>query len=217
MRGFYCRLEISGSRRRRGRRGDSINSSRHALLALQTHLPLMRWKRHSLSLSDNARLQFLAHAIIVPQIEIDARSRSLMPCPPLAARLIWAEDNGRRNHDLYLSFRALCSVNFPLTAECRIQCRLVERQQQLSTENSPYNYFHILVAIKLDLKILALQHPTAPTAPNTGTRCPPIRVSLYLHARGRMSERSDTVSVNIAAQTTPGILAREEKAIARWE
>ena len=141
--------------------------------------------------------------------------------PPLAARLIWAEDNGRRNHDLYLSFRALCSVNFPLTAECRIQCRLVERQQQLSTENSPYNYFHILVAIKLDLKILALQHPTAPTAPNTGTRCPPIRVSLYLHARGRMSERSDTVSVNITAQTAPGILAGEgegvDKAIARWE
>ena len=146
---------------------------------------------------------FWFRAIIVAQIEIDARSRSLMPVrPPLAARLIWAEDNGRRNHDLYLSFRALCSVNFPLTAECRIQCRLVEKQQQLSNKNPLFNEFHILVAIKIDVKIFALQQTTLALE----YHC------TYLLARGRMSEQSDTVSVNIAAQTTPGILAGEREA-----
>ena len=106
---------------------------------------------------------FWFRAIIVAQIEIDARSRSRVSVrvrPPLAARLIWAEDNGRRNHDLYLSFRALCSVNFPLTAERRIQCRLVESPKQLSTEYSLYNEFHILAAIKISLKIFALQQTT---------------------------------------------------------
>ena len=103
---------------------------------------------------------FRFRAIIAAQIEIDARSRSRVSARPWPLRLIWAEDNGRRNHDLYLSFRALCSVNFPLTAECRIQCTLVERQQQLSTENSLYNDSHILVAIKLDLKIIALRQTT---------------------------------------------------------